>query len=177
MRIHKTAIIDKKAKLADDVEIGPYSVIGPNVNIGSGTRVGSHCVIEEYTTIGKNCRVFPGAVIGSIPQDLKFDGERTYVKIGDNNTIRECVTINRSTVRDSATEIGNNNLIMAYTHIAHECKIGNNVIMANAATLAGHVTIEDKVILGGMVGVHQFVHIYAVFHFNKLEASLFIQGL
>ncbi len=157
--IHPTAIVDKKAKLSDGVTIGPYSIIGPDVTIGALTKIGPHCVIEAYTTIGKNCRVHTGAVIGSVPQDLKFKGERSFVEIGDNNSIREYVTINRSTTKDAATRIGNDNLIMAYTHIAHDCKIGNNVIIANACTFAGHVTIEDNATLGGMVGIHQFVNI------------------
>jgi UDP-N-acetylglucosamine acyltransferase len=157
--IHPTAIVDKKAKLSEGVEIGPYSIIGPDVVIGAGTKIGPHCVIEQYVTIGKNCKVYTGAVIGGITQDLKFKGDRSFVKIGDNNSIREYVTINRSTTKDAATRIGNNNLIMAYTHIAHDCKIGNNVIIANAGTFAGHVTIEDNAVIGGMVGIHQFVNV------------------
>ena len=159
MKAHSTAIVDKRAKLAADVEVGPYSIIGPNVKIGSGTRIASHCVIEGWTIIGKGCNIFPGAVIGSITQDLKFKGKRSFVKIGDNNTIREFVTINRATGEDSATTIGNNSLIMAYTHIAHDCRIGNNVVIANAGTFAGHVTVEDGAVIGGMAGIHQFVNI------------------
>ncbi len=159
MKIHPTAIIDKKAKLGENVAVGPYAIIGPNVKIGSGTSVGGHCVIDEWTTIGKNCKIFTGAAIGGISQDLKFKGERSFVKIGNNNTIREFVTINRATKKDSATQIGDDNLIMAYTHIAHDCKIGNKDVIANGVTMAGHVTIEDRVILGGLVGIHQFVHI------------------
>lgn len=159
MKIHTTAVIDKKAKLAGDVEVGAYSVIGPNVKIGPGARIGPHCLIEGWTVIGKNCKIFTGAVIGSVPQDLKFKGDKSYVEIGNANTIREYVTINRGTFKDSTTKIGNNNLIMAYSHIAHDCRIGNNVVIANAGTLAGHVTIEDSVVMGGLVGVHQFVNI------------------
>jgi UDP-N-acetylglucosamine acyltransferase len=159
MKIHPTAIIDKKAELSKDVEVGPYAVIGPNIRIDAGTRIDSHCIIEDWTTIGKNCRVFPSAVVGGITQDLKFKGKRSFVRIGDNNVIREFVTINRGTEEDSTTIIGNNNLIMAYTHIAHDCRIGDNVVIANAGTFAGHVTIEDDVVIGGMVGVHQFVNI------------------
>lgn len=162
MGIHNTAIVDKKAKVADDVEVGPYSVIGPNVEIGSGTKVAAHCVIDGWTAIGRNCNIFSSAVIGGIPQDLKFKGKRSFVRIGDNSTIREFVTINRATGEDSATTIGNNNLIMAYTHIAHDCKIGNSVVIANACTFAGHITVEDNAIIGGMVGIHQFVHIGAL---------------
>jgi len=160
--IHPTAVVDKKTKLAAGVGVGPYSVIGPNVDIGAGTKIGSHCVIEQYTTIGRKCSIFTGAVIGAVTQDLKFKGERSFVKIGNNNTIREYVTINRATNKDSATRIGDNNLIMAYTHIAHDCRIGNNVIIANAGTFAGYVTIEDNAIIGGMVGIHQFVNIGAL---------------
>lgn len=159
MKIHPTAVIDKNAKLADDVEVGPYSVIGPNVTVGSGTKIHSHCVIDGWTTIGRKCNIFTAAVIGNISQDLKFKGERSFVKIGDNNSIREFVTINRGTNKDSTTKIGDNNLIMAYTHIAHDCQIGNRVVIANAATMAGYVVIEDSVILGGMVGIHQFVNV------------------
>jgi len=160
--IHPTAMVDKKAKLAPDVEVGPCSIIGPNVSIGAGTRIGPHCVIEEYTTIGRNCGIFAGAIIGGVTQDLKFNGDRSFVQIGDNNNIREYVTINRSTTKDAATRIGNGNLIMAYTHIAHDCRIGNNVIIANAGTFAGHVTIEDNATIGGMVGIHQFVNVGAL---------------
>lgn len=160
--VHPTAIVDKRAKLAEGVEIGPYSIIGPDVTIGAGTKIGAHCVIEPYTTIGNNCKVYTGAVIGGVTQDLKFKGERSFVEIGDNNSIREYVTINRSTTKDAATRIGNDNLIMAYTHIAHDCRIGNNVIIANAGTFAGHVTIEDNATLGGMVGIHQFVNVGAL---------------
>lgn len=159
--IHPTAIVDKNAKLSDGVEVGPYSIIGPGVTIGALTKIGPHCVIEEYVAIGKNCNVHAGAVIGGLTQDLKFKGDRSFVEIGDNNSIREYVTINRSTTKDAATRIGDNNLIMAYTHIAHDCKIGNNVIIANAGTFAGHVIIEDNAVIGGMVGIHQFVNVGA----------------
>jgi len=159
VKIHPTAVIDSNAELANDVEVGPYSVIGPNVKIDSGTKVGPQCVIDGWTTIGKNCRLFAGAALGAISQDLKFKGERSFLKIGDDNTIREFVTINRGTKKDSTTKVGNNNLIMAYSHVAHDCNIGNKVIIANAGTMAGYVTIEDGVIIGGLVGIHQFVHI------------------
>lgn len=157
--IHPTAIVNPCAKLAKNVEIGPYSIIGPNVSIDEGTIIGTNCVIDGNTTIGKNCRIFTGAVIGSIPQDLKFKGEETFLEIGDNNIIREYVTINLGTKATGKTVIGNNNLIMAYSHIAHDCRIGNEVIIANVGTLAGHVTIEDKAVIGGMVAIHQFVRV------------------
>ncbi|MFH1847735.1 MAG: acyl-ACP--UDP-N-acetylglucosamine O-acyltransferase [Candidatus Omnitrophota bacterium] len=157
--IHKTAVVHKKAKLGRGVKIGPYAVIGEHVKIGPNTEIGPHCVIDGWTAIGKDCRVFPGAVIGSISQDLKFKGDRSFVKIGNNNTIREYVTINRGTDKDSVTEVGDNNLLMAYCHIAHDCKIGNKVIIANCGTLAGHVTVEDSAIIGGLVGIHQFARV------------------
>ncbi len=157
--IQSTAQIAPGAKLAHDVEVGHYSIIGPEVKIGPGTKIGEHCLITGNTTIGRNCRIFTGAVIGSIPQDLKYKGEETAVVIGDNNTIREYVTINLGTSASNKTVIGNNNLLMAYAHIAHDCLIGNNVVIANVGTLAGHILIEDRAILGGLAAVHQFVRI------------------
>ncbi|MGE4357335.1 MAG: acyl-ACP--UDP-N-acetylglucosamine O-acyltransferase [Candidatus Omnitrophota bacterium] len=157
--IHSTAIVSPGAKLAKTVSVGAFSFIGPNVVIDEGTTIGMSCVIEGNTRIGKNCRIFTGAVIGSIPQDLKFKGEKTFLEIGDNNIIREYVTINLGTKATGKTVIGNNNLIMAYSHIAHDCRIGNGVIIANVGTLAGHVTIEDKAVIGGMVAIHQFVRV------------------
>lgn len=157
--IQSTAQVAPGARIACDVEIGHYSIIGPQVKIDSGTRIGEHCLITGDTTIGKNCQIFTGAVIGSIPQDLKYKGEKTEVSIGDNNIIREYVTINLGTRASGKTVIGNNNLIMAYAHIAHDCVIGNDVIIANVGTLAGHIVIEDRAILGGLAAVHQFVRI------------------
>ncbi|MCM8763472.1 MAG: acyl-ACP--UDP-N-acetylglucosamine O-acyltransferase [Candidatus Omnitrophica bacterium] len=159
VNIHSTAIVSPGARLAKTVSVGAYSFIGPDVIIDDNTVVGTSCVIEGNTKIGKNCRIFTGAVIGSIPQDLKFKGEKTFLEIGDNNIIREYVTINLGTKATGKTVIGNNNLIMAYSHIAHDCRIGNGVIIANVGTLAGHVTIEDKVVVGGMVAIHQFVRV------------------
>lgn len=160
MKIHKTAIIDPKAKLDKQVEVGPYTTIGPNVTLGAGTKIGQACCLEGVTTIGKNCCVFTGAVIGSIPQDLKFKkGIKSFVKIGDNNIIREYVSINPGAGQGEVTTIGSNNLLMAYTHIAHNCTVGNGVIIANVGTLAGHVSIEDKAIVGGLAGIHQFVRV------------------
>lgn len=155
--IQSTAQIAPGAQIACDVEIGHYAVIGPEVKIGSGTRVGEHCLITGNTTIGKKCQIFTGAVIGSIPQDKKYKGERTEVIIGDNNVIREYVTINLGTSASGKTILGNSNLIMAYAHIAHDCVIGNHVMVANVGTLAGHIIIEDWAILGGLAAVHQFV--------------------
>lgn len=159
MKIHPTVILSKKAQVETDVEIGPYSIIGDGVKIGKGVKIGACCVIENDTTIGSGCKIFTGAVIGSIPQDLKYAGEKSFVVIGKNNIIREYVTINLSTTEGNKTVVGNNNLIMAYSHIAHDCVVGNGCIIANSGTLAGHVTLEDKVVVGGLVAVHQFVRL------------------
>ena len=156
MKIDKTAIVHPQAKLSDDIEIGPYATIGKNVIIEKGARIGARVSIEGWTQIGKNCRIFTGAVVGSISQDLKYRGKKAKLIIGDNNVIREYVTLNLGSSPDRPTVIGNDNLIMAYAHVAHDCKVGNKVIMANAATLAGHVVIEDKVIIGGLTAIHQF---------------------
>ncbi|PIP67504.1 MAG: acyl-[acyl-carrier-protein]--UDP-N-acetylglucosamine O-acyltransferase [Candidatus Omnitrophica bacterium CG_4_9_14_0_2_um_filter_42_8] len=158
-KIHPTAIVDKKAKLADDVEVGPYAIIGPNVEIGKGAVVGPAANIEGYTTLGEGSRIFTGAIIGSPPQDLKYKGEKSFLKIGKNNTIREYVTMNLGTEEGTATCVGDDNLFMAYSHVAHNCRVGNNCVIANAGTLAGHVTLEDKVVLGGFAGVHQFTRV------------------
>ncbi|MEI6124920.1 MAG: acyl-ACP--UDP-N-acetylglucosamine O-acyltransferase [Pseudomonadota bacterium] len=158
--IHETAVISKKAEIAENVDIGPYTVIGDEVKIGRGTKIASHVVINGPTTIGTNCNFFQFASIGEIPQDLKFKGERTELILGNNNTIREYVTLNRGTEGGGRiTSLGDNNLIMAYCHIAHDCTIGNNIIMSNGATLAGHIIIEDHAIIGGLTGIHQFVRI------------------
>jgi UDP-N-acetylglucosamine acyltransferase len=160
--IHKTAIVSNKAEIENDVVIGPYCIIGDNVKINKGTKLISHVSIEGITEIGENCTIFPFTIIGFPPQDIKYKGEPTGVKIGNNNIIREFVTIHRASVSgDGFTTIGNNNFIMAYVHIAHDCKIGNSVIMANLATLAGHVIVEDFVFIGGLVAVHQFTRIGA----------------
>jgi UDP-N-acetylglucosamine acyltransferase len=154
--IDKTAIVDHSAKVANNVHIGPYSIIGPDVEIGEGTWIGPHVVIQGPTRIGRNNKIFQFSSVGEIPQDLKFQGETTYLDIGDGNVIREFCTLNRGTAQDkSVTRIGNNNLFMAYVHIAHDCEIGNHTIFSNNASLAGHVVIEDYVILGGFSGVYQ----------------------
>jgi len=158
--IHKTAIIDPKAKLSNDVEIGPYSVIGPNVEIREKTIIYSHVIISGNTTIGKQNKIYPFASIGGDPQDLKYNGELTKLKIGDKNTIREYVTINPGTIGDSGlTLIGNNCLFMISSHVAHDCIIGNNVIVANNVPLGGHVNIGDDVVIGGNSAVQQFTRI------------------
>ncbi len=160
--IHPTAIIDPKAELDSDVEVGPYSVIKGDVIIGSGTKIGSHVIIEKYVQIGRNCMIFQYASIGAIPQDLKFKGEKTYLKIGDGTVVREFTTLNRGTgLGGGVTEVGENNLLMAYVHIAHDCITGRNVILANNTQLSGHVTIGDYANIAGFVGVQQFVRIGA----------------
>ena len=153
------AYVNPQAKVAPNVVIEPFVTIDKNVIIDEGTWIGSNVTIMEGARIGKNCRIFPGAVISAIPQDLKFAGEETIVKIGDNVTIRENVTINRGTKASYETVIGDNVLLMAYVHIAHDCVIGNNVVLGNATNLAGHIQIDDWAIIGGMVAVHQFSHI------------------
>lgn len=150
------AYVHPDAKVADNVVIEPFVSIDRDVIIGEGTRIGSGVTILSGTRIGKNCTIFPGAVLGAVPQDLKFKGEYTTVEIGDNNTIREYVTINRGTASRGKTVIGNNNLLMAYVHIAHDCKVGSYVILGNNTQLAGEVIVDDWAIISGMTGVHQF---------------------
>ena len=160
--IHSTAVIDAGAELAADVSVGPYSVIGPDVTIGAGTGIGPHVVINGPTQIGADNRIFQFASLGEAPQDKKYAGEPTRLEIGDRNTIREFVTFNRGTVQDEGvTRIGDDNWIMAYVHIAHDCRIGNQTIFANNASLAGHVRVDDYAILGGFSLVHQFCAIGA----------------
>ena len=155
MTIHNTAVISPSAKIPKGVKIGPWSVIGENVEIGKNTEIGSNVVIDGWTTIGENNKISPGAVIGTAPQDVKYINARTYVKIGNGNIIREYVTINRATEPDTETVVGNNNFFMAYTHIAHNCKVGNNVIMVNYTALSGHTVLENGCVLSGLVGIHQ----------------------
>jgi UDP-N-acetylglucosamine acyltransferase len=151
--------VHPESQVAENVVIEPFATIDKDVIIGDGTRIGSNVTILPGTRIGKNCNIFPCAVIGAIPQDLKFRGEYSTVEIGNNTTIREFVTVNRGTAAKGKTVIGNNSLLMAYVHIAHDCVVGNNVIMVNSSQLAGEVFIDDWAILGGMTAVHQFVHI------------------
>jgi UDP-N-acetylglucosamine acyltransferase len=159
---HPTAIIHPGAKLAADVSVGPYTLIGEHVEIGAGTTVGPHVVINGHTTIGKNNRIFQFSSLGEIPQDKKYANEPTRLEIGDNNMIREFCTFNLGTAQDKGvTRVGNNNWIMAYVHLAHDCQVGNNTIFANNAQLAGHVIVDDFAILGGFTVVHQFVQIGA----------------
>jgi UDP-N-acetylglucosamine acyltransferase len=159
-RIHSTAIVESGARIASDVAIGPYCVIGPHVEIGAGTRVGPHAVITGHTRIGENNAIYQFVSIGDAPQDRKYGGEETRLEIGNHNTIREFCTFNRGTVQDAGvTRIGDHNWIMAYAHIAHDCQIGNATIFANNAQLAGHVHVGDRAILGGFTVVHQFCRI------------------
>jgi UDP-N-acetylglucosamine acyltransferase len=151
--------VHPESQVAENVVIEPFATIDKDVIIGDGTRIGSNVTILPGTRIGKNCSIFPGAVIGAIPQDLKFRGEYSTVEIGNNTTIREFVTVNRGTAAKGKTVVGSNSLLMAYVHIAHDCVVGNNVIMVNSSQLAGEVFIDDWAILGGMTAVHQFVHI------------------
>ena len=158
--IHPTAIVDAKAELADDVKVGAFSIIGPDVKIDSGTSVGPHVVINGHTTIGKHNQIFQFSSLGEAPQDKKYQGESTKLEIGDHNTIREFCTFNRGTAQDKGTtKIGNHNWIMAYVHIAHDCHVHNNTILANNSSLAGHVDMHDYAILGGFTLVHQFCKI------------------
>jgi UDP-N-acetylglucosamine acyltransferase len=160
MPIHPTAIISPKTELAEDVTVDAYSIIGPDVVIGSGTTVGHHTVIEGNTTIGENNRIFPFVSIGLSPQDITYAGEDTKVSIGNNNIIREYATVHRGTARGrGTTRIGDNVFLMAYSHVAHDCHVGNGALMANAATLGGHVEIGQFAVLGGIVAIHQFVRI------------------
>lgn len=160
--IHSSAVIDPSAEIADDVSIGPYSIIGADVKIGSGTVIESHVVIKGPTTLGSDNHVFQFASVGERPQDLKYNDEPTQLVIGDRNTIREYATLNRGTIDDAGiTRVGNDNLFMISSHVAHDCLIGNNVILANSASLAGHVHVGDSAILGGFTTVHQFTRIGA----------------
>ncbi|MFH0937790.1 MAG: acyl-ACP--UDP-N-acetylglucosamine O-acyltransferase [Planctomycetota bacterium] len=159
-RIHPTAIIDQKAQLAVDVSVGPYSIIGPDVVIGAGCRIENSATITGRTTLGKNVHIFSGAALGGIPQDLKYKGERTVLEVGDNTVIREYCTLHVGTeLGGGRTVVGSNNLIMAYVHIAHDCKLADNIVIANATQLAGHVHVEDGARISGLVAIHHFVRV------------------
>jgi UDP-N-acetylglucosamine acyltransferase len=155
--IHPSAVIDPGAEIADDVDIGPGVIIASDVQIGRGTIIGPHVTIKQYTVIGEDNRIESGSVLGGEPQDFKFQGERSWLRIGDRNKIREFVTIHRASGEDRATCIGNENMIMAYCHIGHNCDLANNITMANMVGISGHVVVEDRVVFGGMVGIHQYV--------------------
>ncbi|MBM4350919.1 MAG: acyl-ACP--UDP-N-acetylglucosamine O-acyltransferase [Deltaproteobacteria bacterium] len=167
--IHSTAIIDPKAEINEGVEIGPYTIIEKDVLIGEGTWIGPHVVIREGTTIGKRCRIFQFSSIGEAPQAVAYRGEKTSLILGDDNIIREFVTLHRGTVKGGGkTVIGDRNFFMAYSHVAHDCQIGHQVVMANGATLAGHIVIEDHAVIGGLAAIHQFC---------RVGAHAFISGL
>lgn len=157
--IHSSAVVDSKAQLGNDVEIGPFCVVGPDVTIKSGARLMSHVVLDGNTTIGERCNIFPFASIGTQTQDLKFKGGKTFVEVGAGTTLREYVTVNSGTEDGEYTRVGENCHIMAYSHVAHACQVGNSVIISNSTHLAGHVVIEDSVVIAGLCGVHQFVRI------------------
>jgi UDP-N-acetylglucosamine acyltransferase len=157
--IDSHAIVSSKATIGANVAVGPFSIVEDDVVIGEGTWIGPHVHVASGTRLGRNCKVFSGAVVGGPPQDLKYNGEPTLLEVGDNTVIRECVTLNRATVETGKTTIGSNCLFMAYSHVAHDCRVGNNVILANSAPLGGHVHVGDFVIIGGLTPIHQFVHI------------------
>jgi UDP-N-acetylglucosamine acyltransferase len=157
--IHPSALVHPSAELAEDVVVGPCSIIGPDVRIGARSIVGSHVLIDGHTRMGERNRVFHGAAIGTPPQDLSYAGERSYIEIGDDNSIREFVTIHPGSKRETSTIVGDHNLLMAYVHVAHDCRIGDHTVIANAVNLAGHVSIEDYAIIGGVTPVHQFVRV------------------
>lgn len=160
MSIHPTALVSPKAKIDPSVEVGPYAIIEDEVTIARGTKIGAHVFISKWTMIGEACTFYPFSSIGMPPQDLKYKGEETWLRMGDRNTFREYVTLHRGTVQGQGeTVLGDDNFLMAYVHVAHDCRVGNRVILANAATLGGHVVVGDHTILGGLVGVHQFVQI------------------
>jgi len=165
VNIHPTAIVHSRAQIAEGVEIGPFSVIGEHVTIGKDTKISSHVLIEGWTTIGERNKIFSFSSIGTPPQDIGYRDEKTYLVIGDDNVIRECATVHRATTKEERkTVIGNKNFLMAYSHVGHDSKLGNNIIMANSVALGGHIVIGDHAIIGGIVGVHQFVRIgpYAI---------------
>lgn len=159
VKVHSSAIVHPDAELGEGVEIGPYSIVDGTVKIGDRTRIGARVTVEGHTTLGEDCEVFTGAVLGSVTQDKKYEGGTSYLRIGNRNRIREYVTINPGTKEGTETVIGDDTLLMAYAHVAHDCVIGNHAILANQATLAGHVTVEDRAVIGGLSAVHQFVRI------------------
>jgi len=176
VKIHPTAIVDAGAQIAQDAEVGPYAVIGPHVEIGPGCWIGPHCVLTGHTRLGKNNRVYQFCSLGEVPQDKKYAGEPTRLEIGNDNTIREYCTFNTGTVQDAGvTRLGDGNWIMAYVHLAHDCRVGSHTIFANNAQLAGHVRVDDHAILGGYTGVHQFCHVGA--HSITGVASVVLQDV
>ena len=160
-RIHPSAIIDPKAEIGKDVEIGPWAFVGPHCTVGAGSSLAMRSVLESHVKLGKNVKVGIGSVLGGLPQDLKFKGEETWVEIGDGTTIREYATVNRGTSESLKTSVGSNSFLMSYVHLAHDCHVGNNVIISNGTQLAGHVTVEDYAGISGLCAVHQFTRIGA----------------
>lgn len=160
-QIDATAVVNGRAELDGTVEVGPYAIIGPDVRIGPGTTIGAHAYLDGHTVIGRDCRIFPHAVVGTPPQDLKYTGARSWLRIGDRTVVREFATLNPATGDDESTAVGSDCLLMAYSHVAHNCRLGDRVILANSVNLAGHVTVEDWAIIGGVTPVHQFVRIGA----------------
>jgi len=156
-KVHPSSIVDPSAELGQGVSVGPWTIVGPGVTIGDGTRIGAHVLVEKDTTVGADCHLHQGAVLGTDPQDLKYRGEKTSLVVGDRTVIREYATLNRGTGDLRRTSVGDDCLLMAYSHIAHDCQIGNNVVLANAVNMAGHVVIEDWAIIGGLTAIHQFV--------------------
>lgn len=174
-KVHPTAIVDPQAQLGENVEVGPFSIINENVQIGANTVIGPHVLLDGHTTIGAECRIDMGAVIGTLPQDDKYHGEPTQVIIGDGTKIREYVTINRATGDDAATRVGHHCLLMAYSHLAHNCQVGNHVSIANYGGMSGHTVIEDNAVIGGMVGSHQHVRVgrlAMVSGFSKISVDI-----
>jgi UDP-N-acetylglucosamine acyltransferase len=159
--IHPTAIIDETAELGEGVVVGPYSIVGPGVRVGARTRIDSHVLVERDTELGEDCRISHGAVLGTDPQDLKYDGEPTRLVVGDRTTVREYATLNRGTTAQGYTQVGSDCMLMSYVHVAHDCVLGDHVILSNAVNMAGHVSIGDWAIIGGMTPIHQFVRIGA----------------
>lgn len=157
--IHPAAFVDPSANLGAGVSIGPGTIVGPNVTIGDNTVVGANCLLDGWTEIGSGCRLYHGVVIGTEPQDLKFKGEKTFVRVGNNNTIREYVTVHRATGEGASTVVGDENFIMAYVHIAHNCLVGSKTVLANGVNMAGHVTIQDNAAVSGLTVIHQFVRV------------------
>lgn len=159
--IHPTALVDPQAVLGQGVTVGPWAIVGPNVEVGDGTEIGPRALLERDTVVGEDCRIANGAVLGTDPQDLKYKGEQTVLEVGDRTVIREFATLNRGTAATGRSSVGSDCLLMAYTHVAHDCEVGNHVVLSNAVTMAGHVLIEDWVIIGGLTPIHQFTRIGA----------------
>ncbi len=159
--IHPTAIVSPEAELGEGVSVGPSAIIGPHVSVGDGCEIGAHAILEKYVRMGARCKVGPGSIVGGDPQDLKYKGEETWAEVGEDTIIREYATINRGTTQSRVTRLGKGCLVMTYVHVAHDCHIGDGVILSNGVGLAGHITIDERAIIGGMTGVHQFVRIGA----------------